>query len=149
MRNIKHAVFALFKDIEISKFPDDCFEKNEESKNLDIIYDWIDNGKKKVFNLFDKIEKHISTDNILQRVIFTCSSVDDIKIDDLELLVIKLCQIENPDKDCSNCFSDKDKSDFMDKKIWKGYWFSRLSDKIYVHIFREANQFALHMTFLP
>lgn len=148
MKSIIHSVFALFKDIEISKFPDDCFKKIEDSNSLEIIYDWINSDKLVILNLFDKIEKHVNTDNVIQRVIFKCTSPDDIKIADLKLLVIKLCQIENPDKDCSNCFSDKDKSDFTDKKSWKGYWFSLLSDKIYVHIFREANQFALHMTFL-
>lgn len=149
MRNVKHSIFKLFDSVDISKFPDESFEKNEDSISLELIYNWLNTDMKKVFNLFDKIEKYVNIDNVVQRVIFKCTSPDDIEIADLELLVTKLCQIENPNKDCSNCFSDKDKSDFMDKKKWKGYWFSRLSDKIHVHIFREANQFALHMTFLP
>ena len=149
MENSKPSVFALFTAIDVAKFPDNSFERVEKSMNLDLIYDWLDNGKKKVFNLFDKIEKHVSTDNIIQRVIFTCSSVDVIKIDDLVLLVSKLSQIENPDKDCSKSFSDADKIDFLDKKNWQRSWFTLENNKIHVHIYRKADLFAMHIVFLP
>lgn len=148
MKNLKDTVFALFNNIKVEKFPDDSFVKDGKSKNLDFKYDWCFNEKKSVCNLFDRVEKHVNTDNIIQRVILTCTSVDKISIIDLEILANKLSQIECPDYDCSKSFSEVDKSDFMDKKNWKRSWFSLVKNKIHVHIYRNADLFAMHIVFL-
>lgn len=148
MKDKRNSVFALFNDVSIAKFPDNDFIKDDESKILDLKYDWIFNDKKRVCNLFDKVEKHVNADNVIKRVILTCTSSVEIKITDLELLVNRLCQIEHPDKDCSKSFSDSDKTDFLIKKNWKRYWFSLETHKIYVHTYRESELFALHIVFL-
>lgn len=147
MKDKRNSVFALFNNVSIAKFPDNDFVKDEKYKNLYLKYDWCFNEKKLVCNLFDKVEKHVNADNFIIRVILTRTSIEEIKIVDLELLVNRLCQIEHPDKDCSKSFSDNDKIDFLNKRNWKRYWFSLESHKIHVHIYRESELFALHIVF--
>ena len=144
----RNSVLSLFGGIEVDKFPDGNFEFEMNSYDGDKIFKQDFPKTKFVCNLFNKVEKHIrSNDNYITRVVFKYTVIQQVEIANLKLLVNKLVEILGKDEARSGEFTEEDAKQFKN-----GYWMGRswlniAKNGVVLIIYRNNDFFELRLVF--
>lgn len=145
----RNSVLSLFNGIEVDKFPDESFEYEMNLNDDEEIYKRDFSETNLVCNLFNKVEKHIrSNDNYITRVVFKCTVLQLVKIQDIELLINKLFELLGKDETRSGEFTEEDAQQY-DSGRWEGrFWSTTQTKGVSLIIYRNVNYFELRLTFL-
>lgn len=144
----RNSVLSLFNGIEVDKFPDESFEYEMNLNDDEEIYKRDFSETNLVCNLFNKVEKHIrSNDKYITRVVFKCTVLHLVKIQDLESIINIFVELLGNDEMRSGEFTEEDAQQF-EKGSWVGrYWSTSLTKGVSLIINRNVDYFELHITF--